>query len=59
MSLYDELKKSGHSSLSIDQKPRLKDLPRSRILDDHKKGIKRERQLEITNFFKVLKVKEF
>jgi hypothetical protein len=56
MSLYDQLKKSNHSSLSIKPKPRIRDEPRSQILEDYKKGIKRERQREITDFFKVTKI---
>jgi len=51
MSLFEKMRKDGHPSLSL--KPR-HSLP-SMILEDHKKGIKREKQKMITDFFKDFK----
>ena len=51
MSLLEQMKKEGHSSLSL--KPRY--VAPSTILEDKRKGIERDEQKRITDFFKVSK----
>ena len=52
MSLLEHMKKERHPSLSL--KPRY--IAPSTILEDKKKGIERDKQKRITDFFKVSKI---